>query len=99
MEHFHVDPGHQGRGLGRAVLTWLLERFDHDGVTVRLNVLRSSPTRRQPDRGAYRLRCHAPTAWMTPPTRSTCCRSGPKTSWSHTWSSASGHLAYWRSPG
>ncbi|MQY34448.1 hypothetical protein SRB17_24170 [Streptomyces sp. RB17] len=42
LEHFYLDPGLQGRGIGSAVLRLLLERCDRDGTRVRLNVLRGS---------------------------------------------------------
>ncbi|MBX7552022.1 GNAT family N-acetyltransferase [Streptomyces sp. tea 10] len=42
LEHFYLDPALQGRGIGSAVLSMLLERCDRDGTPVRLNVLRGS---------------------------------------------------------
>ena len=45
LEHFYLDPGLQGRGIGSAVLGRLLEQCDHDGARVRLNVLQGSAAR------------------------------------------------------
>ncbi|MFF0339535.1 GNAT family N-acetyltransferase [Kribbella sp. NPDC004875] len=42
LEHFYLAPAHQGRGLGTAVLTSVLESAD---ATVGLNVLQGSPAR------------------------------------------------------
>ncbi len=53
LEHFYLDPGLQGRGIGTAVLTRLLERCDSDGTTVRLNVLRGSSARRLYERHGF----------------------------------------------
>ena len=53
LEHFFVDPGLQGRGLGSAVLRTLLARTDADGVTVRLNVLQGSQARRLYERHGF----------------------------------------------
>ncbi|WP_198169102.1 GNAT family N-acetyltransferase [Herbidospora daliensis] len=55
LEHFYLDPAHQGRGIGSAVLDRLLERCDRDRVTVRLNVLRGSPARRLYERRGFTL--------------------------------------------
>ena len=53
LEHFFVDPGLQGRGLGSAVLRTLLARTDADGGTVRLNVLQGSQARRLYERHGF----------------------------------------------
>jgi GNAT superfamily N-acetyltransferase len=53
LEHFYLDPGIQGRGLGSAVLRTLLERADADGVPVRLNVLQGSAARRLYERHGF----------------------------------------------
>ncbi|MCF0078978.1 GNAT family N-acetyltransferase [Streptomyces lomondensis] len=46
LEHFYLDPGLQGRGLGSAVLRTLLHETDTHGTPVRLNVLQGSPAQR-----------------------------------------------------
>jgi len=46
MEHFYIDPAHQGRGLGSVVLTVLLEETDAAGEAVELTVVRESPAHR-----------------------------------------------------
>ena len=53
LEHFYLEPGVQGRGLGSAVLRALLERADADGVPVRLNVLQGSAARRLYERHGF----------------------------------------------
>ncbi|WP_370087362.1 GNAT family N-acetyltransferase [Streptacidiphilus sp. MAP12-16] len=53
LEHFYLEPGIQGRGLGSAVLRTLLERADADGVPVRLNVLQGSAARRLYERHGF----------------------------------------------
>ncbi|MGW6691124.1 N-acetyltransferase family protein [Streptomyces sp. NPDC054961] len=53
LEHFYLAPGHQGRGLGSAVLRTLLARADARGVTVRLNVLQGSAARRLYERHGF----------------------------------------------
>ncbi|MBM7173556.1 GNAT family N-acetyltransferase [Streptomyces sp. G44] len=53
LEHFYLDPGRQGRGLGSAVLGSLLERTDAEGATVRLDVLRGSAARRLYERHGF----------------------------------------------
>jgi GNAT superfamily N-acetyltransferase len=50
LEHFYLAPRHQGRGLGSAVLTSVLERA---GGTVELNVLQGSPARRLYERHGF----------------------------------------------
>ncbi|HEY3563061.1 MAG TPA: GNAT family N-acetyltransferase [Kribbella sp.] len=45
LEHFYLDPRHQGRGLGTAVLGTVLAAADADQATLRLNVLQGSPAR------------------------------------------------------
>jgi GNAT superfamily N-acetyltransferase len=46
LEHFYIDPSHQGRGLGAAVLAALLAEADAAGEAVELSVLRESPALR-----------------------------------------------------
>ena len=53
LEHFFIDPGMQGRGLGSAVLRTLLARTDAAGVTVRLDVLQGSAARRLYERHGF----------------------------------------------
>ncbi|WP_020140352.1 GNAT family N-acetyltransferase [Streptomyces sp. 351MFTsu5.1] len=53
LEHFFIDPGLQGRGLGSAVLSALLARTDAAGVTVRLDVLQGSAARRLYERHGF----------------------------------------------
>jgi ribosomal protein S18 acetylase RimI-like enzyme len=42
LEHFYIDPRHQGRGLGSTVLRNVLELADALGAAVRLTVVRES---------------------------------------------------------
>ncbi|MFG2874650.1 GNAT family N-acetyltransferase [Streptomyces sp. NPDC048337] len=60
LEHFYLDPGIQGRGLGSAVLRRLLERVDSDGVPVRLNVLQGSGARRLYERHGFTVESQDP---------------------------------------
>ncbi|WP_200804352.1 GNAT family N-acetyltransferase [Actinacidiphila paucisporea] len=53
LEHFYLDPRHQGRGLGSAVLRTLLDRADEQHVTVHLNVLQGSAARRLYERHGF----------------------------------------------
>lgn len=53
LEHFYLDPGLQGRGIGSAVLGRLLEQCDHEAATVRLNVLQGSSARRLYERHGF----------------------------------------------
>lgn len=53
LEHFYLDPRHQGRGLGTAVLRSVLKDAETDGVTVRLNVLQGSPARKLYERHGF----------------------------------------------
>ena len=46
IEHFYIDPAHQGAGLGAAVLTALLTEADAAGRDVALTVLRDSDANR-----------------------------------------------------
>ena len=55
LEHFFLAPHLQGTGIGTAVLHELLDRCDHDGVLVRLNVLQGSSARRLYERLGFRL--------------------------------------------
>jgi GNAT superfamily N-acetyltransferase len=60
LEHFYVAPHLQGTGIGSAVLRGLLERCDHDGTLVRLNVLQGSPARRLYERHGFTLETEDP---------------------------------------
>ncbi|GAA2389786.1 GNAT family N-acetyltransferase [Nonomuraea africana] len=53
LEHFYLDPGLQGRGIGSAVLSRLLERCDREAAAVRLNVLQGSSARRLYERHGF----------------------------------------------
>ncbi|MFJ5993943.1 GNAT family N-acetyltransferase [Streptomyces sp. NPDC092370] len=55
LEHFHLTPALQGRGIGSAVLRTLLDGTDSTGGLVRLNVLRGSPARRLYERHGFRV--------------------------------------------
>ncbi|MFD3596482.1 GNAT family N-acetyltransferase [Nocardia sp. NPDC058640] len=46
LEHFYLDPGRQGAGIGSAVLSRILARCDRERIVVRVNVLRGSPAQR-----------------------------------------------------
>ncbi|MFJ8309468.1 MULTISPECIES: GNAT family N-acetyltransferase [unclassified Streptomyces] len=60
LEHFYLAPGHQGRGLGSAVLRTLLDRTDADGVPVRLIALRGSAARRLYERHGFTVEAQDP---------------------------------------
>ncbi|OIJ68088.1 GNAT family N-acetyltransferase [Streptomyces mangrovisoli] len=60
LEHFYLAPHAQGGGIGTAVLRGLLERCDHDGVPVRLNVLQGSAARRLYERHGFVLEYEDP---------------------------------------
>ncbi|HUR08228.1 MAG TPA: GNAT family N-acetyltransferase [Nonomuraea sp.] len=60
LEHFYLDPGLQGRGLGSAVLRTLLKRADADDVLVRLNVLQGSAARRLYERHGFTVEAQDP---------------------------------------
>ncbi|MEV7192891.1 GNAT family N-acetyltransferase [Streptomyces sp. NPDC093510] len=53
LEHFYLAPHAQGRGLGSAVLSRLLERTDAENVAVRLDVLRGSAAGRLYERHGF----------------------------------------------
>lgn len=53
LEHFYLAPGVQGRGLGTAVLRFLLDEADAAGAPVRLTVLNGSPARRLYERHGF----------------------------------------------
>ncbi|AOB33332.1 GNAT family acetyltransferase [Bordetella sp. H567] len=46
LDHLYIAPGHQGMGLGAAVLRRIFERADALGVPVRLGALRDSASNR-----------------------------------------------------
>ncbi|MER6566119.1 GNAT family N-acetyltransferase [Streptomyces sp. NPDC001093] len=60
LEHFYLDPGLQGRGIGSAVLRLLLERCDSDGTRIRLNVLRGSRARSLYERHGFGVETENP---------------------------------------
>ncbi|MGW4801741.1 GNAT family N-acetyltransferase [Nonomuraea sp. NPDC004297] len=53
LEHFYLDPGLQGRGVGSGVLGRLLERCDGENAVVRLQVLQGSAARRLYERHGF----------------------------------------------
>jgi len=53
LEHFYLEPDLQGRGIGSAVLSRLLEQCDRDDAVVRLNVLQGSSARRLYERHGF----------------------------------------------
>ncbi|MDI2127759.1 GNAT family N-acetyltransferase [Yinghuangia seranimata] len=53
LEHFYLDPAHQGAGIGTAVLRHVLAPCDRDRVPVRLQVLQGSPARRLYERHGF----------------------------------------------
>ncbi|GAA3227868.1 GNAT family N-acetyltransferase [Nonomuraea helvata] len=60
LEHFYLDPGLQGRGIGSAVLRAVLSQADADGVPVRLNVLQGSAARRLYERHGFTVEAQDP---------------------------------------
>jgi GNAT superfamily N-acetyltransferase len=60
LEHFYLDPGLQGQGIGSAVLSTLLDRYDCDDAPIRLNVLRGSPAQRLYERHGFRVESEDP---------------------------------------
>ncbi len=71
LEHFYLDPRHQGRGLGSAVLRTLLAQADAAGEPVRLNVLQGSVARRLYERHGFVLESEDPVDvfMLRPPAR------------------------------
>ena len=53
LEHFYLDDGFQGRGIGAAVLRRLLAEADAAGRPVRLGVLKGSPAARLYERHGF----------------------------------------------
>jgi GNAT superfamily N-acetyltransferase len=60
LEHFYLDPSLQGRGIGSAVLSTLLERCDREDALIRLNVLRGSRARQLYERHGFRVETEDP---------------------------------------
>ncbi|MEV4109015.1 GNAT family N-acetyltransferase [Nonomuraea sp. NPDC049695] len=60
LEHFYLDPGLQGQGIGSAVLRTMLRQADADGVPVRLNVLQGSAARRLYERHGFTVEAEDP---------------------------------------
>ncbi|MFJ2368077.1 GNAT family N-acetyltransferase [Microbacterium sp. NPDC087665] len=54
LEHFYIDPSHQGKGIGNGVLSQILSSRSTD-VHLRLNVLRGSAARRLYERHGFVL--------------------------------------------
>ena len=54
LEHFYLQPRHQGRGLGTAVMAHLMNAH-RDQRPFRLNVLQGSPARRLYERHGFTL--------------------------------------------
>lgn len=54
LEHFYIDPSHQGKGIGNGVLSQILSSRSTD-VPLRLNVLRGSAARRLYERHGFVL--------------------------------------------
>ncbi len=52
IEHFYVDPAHQGRGIGTSVLDQVMAA-NRDHRPYRLNVLQGSPARRLYERHGF----------------------------------------------
>jgi len=46
LQHLYIRPGHQGLGVGAAVLTRLLARADEEGRAVRVGALKESASNR-----------------------------------------------------
>lgn len=46
IEHFYIEPAHQGRGLGSLIMGDVTRAADSSGVTLRLAVLRESHANR-----------------------------------------------------
>ncbi|RQQ56366.1 GNAT family N-acetyltransferase [Burkholderia stagnalis] len=46
LHQIQILPGHQGNGIGKAVLSRVLDEARHAGATVSLNVLHGNPARR-----------------------------------------------------
>jgi GNAT superfamily N-acetyltransferase len=55
LEHFYLEPGCQGRGVGAAVLARLLAEADAAGLPVRLGVLKQSAAARFYERHGFRV--------------------------------------------
>jgi GNAT superfamily N-acetyltransferase len=74
LEHFYLDPGVQGRGLGAAILQTLLNHTSTEGLVVRLNVLQGSAARRLYERHGFTVQSEDPIdifMMRTPHTRAT----------------------------
>ncbi|MEU9101623.1 GNAT family N-acetyltransferase [Streptomyces sp. NPDC048361] len=60
LEHFYLDPGLHGRGVGSAVLRSVLRRTDAEGDLVRLDVLQGSPAQRLYARHGFTVEAQDP---------------------------------------
>ncbi|WP_028562361.1 GNAT family N-acetyltransferase [Paenibacillus pinihumi] len=55
LEHFYIDPNHQGKGMGSHVLKKILEQRDVKGKRVTLNVLQGSPAKLLYERFGFKV--------------------------------------------
>lgn len=55
IEQIQILPSHQGRGIGREVMSSLLTEAKQMGLPVSLNVLRDNPARRLYERLGFRI--------------------------------------------
>ncbi|MFI8966578.1 GNAT family N-acetyltransferase [Streptomyces sp. NPDC053493] len=60
LSHFYLAPEAQGRGLGTAVLTTLLDRADARAAPVRLTVVQGSAARRLYERAGFTVESEDP---------------------------------------
>jgi GNAT superfamily N-acetyltransferase len=54
IEHLYIEPSHQGRGLGAAILGEIMAEADAAGQTLRLSVLKKSDANRFYARHGFR---------------------------------------------
>jgi ribosomal protein S18 acetylase RimI-like enzyme len=55
VHQIQIMPSHQGRGIGKAVLTAVLKEAEHVGVPVTLSVLHGNPARRLYDQLGFQF--------------------------------------------
>lgn len=72
IEQIYIEPVHQGRGIGSALLRRLVEEWRGSGKALRLAVLKTNPARRLYDRFGFHVEAEKETAWVMrrPPDRS-----------------------------
>jgi GNAT superfamily N-acetyltransferase len=46
LDHLYIQPGHQGQGVGAAVLASVFDQADAQGLAVRVGALRGSDSNR-----------------------------------------------------